>query len=343
MQEFVTLERRLEESARANPDLAAVCDVVAALAKAGSEICSIVSLGVLGGGNGATERPIAEGEAKEGFRLRSRDIIVKALRGAPVASIASDGLSGWALLNPTHTLAVAFDPLDGSSNIEANLSAGTIFSILPAKGANNPFIGRRAAQIAAGFFVYGLQTNFVLTLGDGVDVYTFDRRDQQWRLTQARATIPHGALDYAINGSNYQHWEEPIRAYIDECLNGTDGPRGSNFNIRWIGTLVTEALRILTRGGVYLCPADRRAAHSEGRLRLIYEAHPVAFIMEQAGGQASTGRARVLDIAASNLNQRVPMIFGCSEKVAFIDRLYSAPAAPAEVSPLFGRRGLFRA
>jgi fructose-1,6-bisphosphatase I len=338
----VTLEARLNETARAKPALGDACAVVAALAGAGAEIAATISLGALGGGAiGAPVGVNADGDTQRDFDLRAQDILVKALLGAPVAAIASEELDTWALLDSAHPLAVAFDPLDGSSNLDANSTVGTIFSILPAKGANNPFIGRRGAQAGAGFFLYGPQANLVLTLGAGVDIYTFDRRDRSWRLTQAGATIPAGTPEYAINASNYRHWEDPVRAYIDDCLSGADGPCAKNFNMRWIGAAVAEAYRILTRGGVYLYPADRRAAYREGRLRLIYEALPIAFIIEQAGGKASTGRARILDLLASSLHQRVPMIFGSADKVAHIEQLHSAPAR-AESSPLFGHRGLFR-
>jgi fructose-1,6-bisphosphatase I len=198
------------------------------------------------------------------------------------------------------------------------------------------------AQAAAGFFLYGPQANLVLTLGAGVDLYTLDPGDHSWRLTRAGVTIPAGTPEYAINFSNYRHWEEPVRAYVDGCLRGADGPRAKDFNMRWMGAVVAETYRILTRGGVYLYPADRRPAYREGRLRLIYEALPIAFIIEQAGGRASTGRARVADLLASTLHQRVPLIFGSAEKVAHIERLHAAPAAQTEISPLFGHRGLFR-
>jgi fructose-1,6-bisphosphatase I len=335
MQEFVTLQERLSEAGRENSALRAVCPVVLALANAGVEIANMLALPPPGGEcalRGVEKRTVA----------RAQEIIVKALRGAPVASIASEALEGWAILDPEQPLAVVLDPLDSAPDIEANLSAGTVFAIVPAKGPNSPFIGRSIVQTVAGFLVYGAQTSLVLTLGHGVDIYTWDRRDETWRLTRTEAAVPVGAPEYAIDPAGYLHWEEPVRFYFENCLNEADGPRAKHFKMRWIGSLASEAFRILTRGGVYLCPADQRAVHLESQLRLVYQARPIAFIMEQAGGAASTGRARILDISPSNLNQRVPMIFGSAEKVAFIERLYAAPAGRSDVSPLFGRRGLFR-
>jgi fructose-1,6-bisphosphatase I len=342
MQERRTLENGLTETALTKPDLAATCMTVAAFAKAGAEISALASLGALGGATDGTVGLNADSEAQREIDRRAEQIVMKALRDAPVASVASKGLGDWTLLNPEHPLAVAFEPLDGSSNFEDNLSLGTIFSILPAKGADNPFVGRRSAPLAAGFLLYGPQANLVLTLGEGLDVYTFDRRDQSWRLTQTRATIPTGTREYAINATNYRHWEAPVRAYVDDCLNRIDGPRAKACHMRWTGTLVAEAFRIMTRGGVYLYPSDQRAAYREGRLRLIYEAQPIAFLIEQAGGAASTGRMRILDIEASSLDQRAPLIFGSADQVALIEQLHATPGGHADVSPLFGRRGLFR-
>ncbi|MGD0723677.1 MAG: class 1 fructose-bisphosphatase [Roseiarcus sp.] len=342
MLESIALERYLAEAARPGPLLAAACESIARLADAAREISGVVGLGALAGDMGETVGVNADGDAQKALDLRAQEILADALRRAPVAAIASEELEDWDLLDAERPVAVAFDPLDGSSSIGANLAIGTIFSILPAKGANNPFIGRGSAQLAAGFFLYGPQTTLVLTLGAGVDVFTLDRRDQTWRLTRARAMIPSGTPEFAINVSNYRHWEEPVRVYIDDCLNGSDGPREKNFNMRWLGALVAEASRILAGGGVYLYPADQRPNFREGRLRLVYEAHPIAFIVEQAGGKASTGRGRVLDVVASSLHQRAPLIFGSAEKVALIERLHAAPGGRADQSPLFGRRGLFR-
>jgi fructose-1,6-bisphosphatase I len=343
MSEHLPLAQHLKVAVAAKPELAAACEAISALASAAAQISAIVALGSLGGQIGAAIGRNFDGDPQKELDRRAHQIITLALRAAPVAAIASEELEDWALLDADRATAVAFDPLDGSDNIDTNLSIGTIFSVLPARGAENPFTQAGRSQIASGFVVYGPQTTMALTLGSGVDIFTLDRRDETWRLTAGQVRIPAGTAEYAINASNYRHWEEPVRIYIDDCLNGAEGPRARNFNMRWIGSLVAEAYRIVNRGGVFLYPGDSRPTYREGRLRLLYEAHPIAFIMEQAGGLASTGRTRILDLAAGAVHQRAPLIFGAAEKVLHIERLYAAPEGRADASPLFGRRGLFRA
>jgi fructose-1,6-bisphosphatase I len=342
MLEALTLSQHLAGIAEAKQTLQPACEVVASLADASSELSALIGLGSLACRTGADLGRNTDGDVKKELDVRAQEIIIRRLSEAPVAAIASEELADWVLLDSQKPLAVAFDPLDGSSNIDANMSIGTIFSILPATSDANPFAGPGAAQIAAGFIVYGPQTCLALTLGAGVDIFTLDRRDQIWRLTAEHVLIPEGATEYAINASNHRHWEEPVQIYIDDCLNGAEGPRAKDFNVRWIGSLVAEAFRILNRGGVFLYPADQRKGYSEGRLRLLYEAHPIAFVMEQAGGLASTGRTRILGLAARSIHQRTSLIFGAAEKVMHIERLYAAPEGRADTSPLFGRRGLFR-
>jgi fructose-1,6-bisphosphatase I len=337
---YETLGSRLDATARARAASAPVCRVIALLAEVGAEISAIVSLGALAGSPRETVGARIDGYAQRELELRIHDMITATLRDAPVASMLSEELGDWTPIDPDHSLIVAFEPLDGSSHLDVNLSAGTIFSILPANRANDAF-PEVGAQIAAGFLLYGLQTNLVLTLGEGVDVYTLDRRDKTWRLTLARAVIPAGTPEYAVNASNGR-WGEFVRAFIDDYPDGVAESRAENGQLRWVGALVAEAFRILVSGGVYLYPSDQRAAYRGGRPRLIYEAHPIAFIMEQAGGKASTGRARILDVPASHPHVRAPLIFGCADQVAYIERLLAAPALREEVSPLFGRRGLFR-
>jgi fructose-1,6-bisphosphatase I len=185
--------------------------------------------------------------------------------------------------------------------------------------------------------------SLVLTLGDGVDIFTFDRTTACFRLARRRVQIVEASEEFAINASNRRHWDPPVRAFIDECLAGVDGLANRNFNMRWIGSLVAEAYRILIRGGVFLYPSDARPGYGDGRLRLTYEAHPMAFIMEQAGGSASTGRERILDLAAHNLHQRAPLIMGSHHEVRRVEELHCDPPVVASVSaPLFARRGFFR-
>jgi fructose-1,6-bisphosphatase I len=198
-------------------------------------------------------------------------------------------------------------------------------------------------QLAAGFVTSGPQTSLVLTLGDGVDIFTLDRKAGCFRLARSGAQIAEGCEEFAINASNRRHWEPPVRAYVDECLAGVEGPANHDFNMRWVGSLVAEAYRILTRGGIFLYPSDARPGYGDGRLRLTYEAHPMAMIIEQAGGSATTGRERILDLSAQSLHQRVPLIMGSSNEVRRVEELHCDPLLVASISaPLFARRGFFR-
>ncbi len=342
MRHIVQLESYLQAVAHNKPALSPVCETVRALAVACLDIAALASLGALDGG--AERMGVnADGDDQKSLDLKSQDLVMRALERAPVAAAASEEMADWSLIDESKPLAVAFDPLDGSNNIDVNGTMGTIFSILPAKGAANPFLGTQGAPLAAGFFVYGPQTALALTLGDGVDLFTFDRRSAIWALTSPKLRIASGSSDFAINAANSRYWEEPVQVYIADCLSGDEGPRAKNFNMRWLGCVVAESYRILLRGGVYLYPSDRRPAYREGRLRLLYEGHPIAFVMEQAGGAASTGYARVLDSPVTSLHQRTPLIMGSLEKVAHIDRLHQAPNGRTDHSPLFGQRGLFRA
>ena len=340
MRAYETLGARLDETARARTAIAPACRVVALLAEVGAEISEIVSLGALAHRIDEEGRAQADDYVQRGLEQRVHDLITDALRDAPVASILSEEFGSWALFDSDHPLSVAFQPLDGSSHLDVNLSVGTIFSILPASTPNDAFL-EGGAQIAAGFLLYGPQTNLVLTFGEGVDVYTLDRRNREWRLTRARVLIPTATPEYAIDASKGR-WGEDVRGIVSDYSNGVAEPSIEIGALRGVGALVAESFRILMRGGVYLYPSDRRATDRGGGPRLIYEAHPIAFIVEQAGGKASLGRARILDVSASHPNVRAPLIFGCSEQVAFIERLLAAPTAREDVSPLFGRRGLFR-
>ena len=219
---------------------------------------------------------------------------------------------------------LVFDPLDGSSNIDVNVSIGTIFSVLkkqnddPAKiepVSTKDFLQPGRQQVAAGYCVYGPQTTLVLTVGDGVAMFTLDREQGSFVLTQENVTIPADTQEFAINMSNMRHWDEPVKRYIDECLEGAQGPRGKNFNMRWIASMVADVHRILTRGGVFLYPWDKREPNKPGKLRLMYEANPMSWLIEQAGGAATNGQQRIMDIAPTQLHQRVSVILGSKNEV----------------------------
>ncbi|MFC4253030.1 class 1 fructose-bisphosphatase [Sinimarinibacterium flocculans] len=323
---------------------AAIADTVLALADGARELAELISLGTLAGTLGALRGGSnADGDAQKELDLRAHELFVERLRGAPVAAVASEEAEAPQRLDAKAPLAVAIDPLDGSSNIDTNVSIGTIFSILPAIGnAATDFLQPGHAQLAAGFFIYGPQTALVLTLGRGTQVFILDRRDGDFRLARAQCKLPAGTREYAINASNYRHWEAPIRAFVEDCERGSEGPRGSDFNMRWIASLVADGYRILTRGGVFLYPGDRRRGYRHGRLRLVYEANPVAMVMEQAGGAATDGVQRILDIQPATLHQRTPLVFGAIDKVERVRRYHVESIADSAHWPLFGRRGLLR-
>jgi fructose-1,6-bisphosphatase I len=228
---------------------------------------------------------------------------------------------------PKGNYLLTFDPLDGSSNIDVNVSIGTIFSVLRCPDGMEPseqaFMQPGSAQVAAGYAVYGPQTVFVLTTGYGVNCFTLDRELGSWVLTHSNMQIPADTREYAINASNSRHWYEPVQKYVNELNEGKDGPRKDDFNMRWIASMVADVHRILNRGGVFMYPADKRTPDRPGKLRLLYEANPMAFIVEQAGGAATDGEQRILDIVPTNLHQRVPVFLGSKNEVDRVTRYHS--------------------
>ncbi|GGK35529.1 class 1 fructose-bisphosphatase [Nocardia camponoti] len=247
---------------------------------------------------------------------------------------------------------LAFDALDGASNIDVNLPVGSIFSILRAPtsvidGEGEPteadFRQPGVQQVCAGFTLYGPATMLVLTTGSGVDGFTLDREIGAFVLTHPQMRIPDDSAGFAINAANERFWERPVRRYVQECLDGVDGPRGRDFNMRWVASLVADTFHILTRGGVYLYPRDTRHHAQDGRVSLLYGANPIAFIVEQAGGAATTGHHRVMTVTPTEVHQRVPFIFGSRNEVLRIERYHAEPdAGPSFDSSLFGTRSLFR-
>jgi fructose-1,6-bisphosphatase I len=211
-----------------------------------------------------------------------------------------------------------FDPLDGSSNIDVNVSVGTIFSILESPGGSSEetaFLQPGARQKAAGYVVYGPSTVLVMTLGSGTHGFTLDPASCQFMLTRRDIEIPADTREFAINMSNQRFWEAPVQRYVEECVSGKEGPRGKDFNMRWVASMVADVHRIITRGGVFLYPIDSKTLKQGGKLRLLYEANPMSFVVEQAGGAATTGRERILDLQPERLHQRVPVILGSRHEV----------------------------
>ena len=247
---------------------------------------------------------------------------------------------------------LVFDPLDGSSNIDVNVSVGTIFSILRAPQevidsgrdvTEADFFQPGRTQVAAGYALYGPTTMLVLTVGNGVVGFTLDPNLGEYKLTHPNIQVPEDTKEFAINSSNSRFWEAPVKRYVDECLAGKTGPRGKDFNMRWIASMVAEAHRILMRGGVFMYPRDTKDPSKAGRLRLLYEACPIGFIMEQAGGRASTGREPILSVQPDSLHQRIGLVFGSRNEVERIERYHAEPQPHADSPiPLFSDRSLFR-
>lgn len=337
-----TLEAYLDDWAADDDGRKSVGAAVLAMCAAGRTIAAIVGRGALEGDMGAAIGGNAGGDTQKALDLRTHDIAIEALKSAPVARVGSEEADDVAALNEGAPLAVAMDPLDGSSNIETNVSIGTLFGVLPDIGEDT-FLQPGSNQLAAGFIVYGPATALVLTVGDGTHIFMLERESDAFVRTHANVRIPEKTKEYAINASNGRHWDEPMAAYVAHCLAGDTGPREKNFNMRWVGSLVADVFRILIRGGVYLYPGDARDGYGSGRLRLVYECNPIAMVCEQAGGAATDGTTRILDLIPSKLHARAPLIAGSAEEVDRIDRYYAEPARQASSSPLFAKRGLFLA
>ena len=342
-----TLAEHLSAWAADSQQRRTIAHTVNVLADVCGSISQLVAAGALAGALGATRKEHGAGDFQKELDVLANDMLVEGLRAVAVAALASEEMAEPIELDPRGSLLVAVDPLDGSSNIDTNVSVGTIFSVLkaPTEGSRcdaDAFLQTGARQVAAGYAIYGPQTAFVLTVGAGTHVFTLDRKSATFHLTAPHVRVPATTQEFAINASNHRYWDEPIRIYVDDCLKGTEGPRGADFNMRWIASMVAEAHRVLSRGGIYLYPADIRNGYNQGRLRLIYEANPIAWLIEQAGGAASTGHRRILDVQPRSLHQRIPLLFGSREEVARLDRYHLEPHPIGERSPLFGRRGLFR-
>lgn len=294
------------------------------VARACKSISHAVNKGALGGVLGSAESENVQGEIQKKLDIIANEVLIEANEwGGHLAAMASEEMDDiYPVPNryPQGEYLLLFDPLDGSSNIDVNVSIGTIFSVLkkPEGGAlvcKEDFLQSGAQQVAAGYCVYGPQTTLVLTVGQGVVAFTLDREQGSFVLTQNQFKIPEDTQEFAINMSNMRHWDEPVKRYVDECLQGTEGPRGKNFNMRWIASMVADVHRILTRGGVFMYPWDRREPNKAGKLRLMYEANPMSWIIEQAGGASTNGRERILDLQPTQLHERVSVVLGSKNEV----------------------------
>lgn len=343
------LIEQLKGSADAS-DLAALLVDVAAAIKA---ISAMAAKGALGGYLGATEGHNTHGEVQKTLDVLTNDAILRHCEwGGLVAGMASEEMERPFDIPPEYARGrylLLFDPLDGSSNIDLNVAVGTIFSVLAHEGDAAPVEadylqpGRR--QVAAGYAIYGPSTVLVISVGRGTHGFTLDREIGNFVLTHPDLRILEETSEFAINTSNERFWEPPVQRYVEECKAGRTGPRGRDFNMRWIASMVAEVHRILVRGGVFMYPRDNKDPKKQGRLRLMYEANPMAMLVEQAGGAASTGRTRLLDDQPRELHQRVPVILGSKREVERIElyhREFDNGTDQPFASPLFNDRSLFR-
>jgi fructose-1,6-bisphosphatase I len=324
----ISLTQHLIEEQRLHNNIPAELRLlIEVVARACKTISHAVGKGALGEVLGSADSENVQGEVQKKLDIISNDILLQANEwGGHLAAMASEEMETIHPIPnryPMGEYLLLFDPLDGSSNIDVNVSIGTIFSVLKAPaGMSAPneeaFLQPGSQQVAAGYAVYGPQTVLVLTTGNGVQSFTLDREMGSWVMTQREAKIPADTKEYAINASNARHWFAPVQRYVEEMNAGKTGPRGKDFNMRWIASMVADVHRILTRGGIFMYPADARDPDKPGKLRLMYEANPMAFIVEQAGGAATNGKQRILDIQPTSLHQRVAVFLGSKNEVDLV-------------------------
>jgi len=307
--------------------------LIEVVARACKRISISVNKGALGDVLGTAGSENVQGEVQKKLDIIANEVLIEANEwGGALAAMASEEMEGiYVVPNryPQGEYLLLFDPLDGSSNIDVNVSIGTIFSVLKkpdgAVGVSEAdFLQPGHLQVAAGYCVYGPQTTLVLTVGDGVAMFTLDREQGSFVLTQDGVQIPEDTKEFAVNMSNMRHWAPPMKRYIDECLAGKAGPRGKDFNMRWIASMVADVHRILTRGGVFMYPWDQREPDKAGKLRLMYEANPMSFLVEQAGGAATNTQQRILDIEPGKLHQRVSVVLGSKNEVERVTAYHQA-------------------
>ncbi len=352
-----TLSKFLIQQLHDRPDAGKLAGLLVDVAAAVKTISALTARGALIGTGAETVAVTvaanASGEDQKPLDVISNEAVIRCCEwGGLVAGMASEELEAPYVIPPSFDRGpylLAFDPLDGSSNIDVNVSVGTIFSVLKHNGTGEPterdFLQPGTAQVAAGYAIYGPSTMLVLTVGKGTHGFTLDREVGNFILTHPNLTIPEDTSEFAINTSNERFWEPPVARYVSECKAGKTGIRGRDFNTRWIASLVAEVHRILMRGGVFMYPRDTKDPKRPGRLRLLYEANPIAMVIEQAGGLASTGRGHIVDVTPQALHERIPLILGSKNEVARIERYhrdYDSGQDQPYVSPLFNERSLYR-
>ncbi len=306
----------------------AITSAVSTIATVGVKISKLLQQGALADIHGEAGNQNVQGEEQKKLDVIANDMLLNALSKNPVcAGVASEELANATPTNPNGEILVLFDPLDGSSNIDINMSVGTIFSILPyqhqgSEVNNNDFLQTGRNQLASGYIVYGPATMLAITFGSGVAMFSLDPTSNEYVLIKEGVKISSKTKEYAINASNYRHWLPPMQQYIDELIAGEDGVRGKNYNTRWVAAMVGDVHRILCRGGIFTYPFDTKDPNKPGKLRLMYEANPMALLVEQAGGLATDAVHDILDIKPTNIHQRVPVVLGSSEEVKRVKELH---------------------
>ena len=332
MSKNISLTQYLIEQQRRHDNIPAQLRLlIEVVARACKRISISVNKGALGDVLGTAHTENVQGEIQKKLDIIANEVLIEANEwGGHLAAMASEEMEDiYPVPNrfPQGEYLLLFDPLDGSSNIDVNVSIGTIFSVLKRDDSGGAvsqadFLQPGRQQAAAGYCVYGPQTTLVLTLGAGVAMFTLDREQGSFVLIEDGVRIPEDTKEFAVNMSNLRHWAPPMRRYIDECLAGREGVRGKDFNMRWIASMVADVHRILCRGGVFIYPWDKREPEKAGKLRLMYEANPMGFIVEQAGGAATNGQQRILDIAPDALHQRVSVMLGSKNEVERVTRYH---------------------
>ena len=325
MPKTISLTRYLVEQQRLEghipPELRLLLEVVARACK---NISHAVNKGALGSVMGSAESENVQGEIQKKLDIIANEVLIEANEwGGHLAGMASEEMEGiYAVPNryPQGEYLLLIDPLDGSSNIDINVSIGTIFSVLKMpegdRGVDEAdFLQAGNKQVAAGYCIYGPQTTLVLTVGDGVAMFTLDREQGSFVLTEENVKIPSDTQEFAINMSNMRHWDEPVKRYVNELLAGRDGPREKDFNMRWVAAMVADVHRILCRGGVFMYPWDKREPEKAGKLRLMYEANPMSWLVEQAGGASTNSKQRIMDLQPTKLHERVSVVLGSKNEV----------------------------
>jgi fructose-1,6-bisphosphatase I len=327
---------------RVTPDVASTIEC---LSRAGSELAHIISSPAP---SGKTQDGLAAGvdnDLQRPLDKLAHGLFEAQLSNSPASVLISEEMKNPRELGGKSSLCIAIDPLHGSANIETNMSIGTIFSIIKIdmSAFADPIEAINSGQmLAAGFLVYGRQTNLILSCGGGVVVFSFNPTTSQFVLVKEDVCIPQGKREFAINASNYRNWDSSVRHFVDDCFSGQDGPLGADYNLRWNASLVAEAYRILILGGLFLYPGDSRPGYQNGRLRFLYEAMPMAFVIEQAGGKAIDGYERILDRKASSLHGRIPLIFGSTDRVDQVGKYFTNDPTENTRFPLFTNRSLLR-